>query len=274
MNLWKRLRAYMEVSRIQLRTVLVYRADFAIGLIVLLLQIFALRVVWTSVYASRPAVHGAGGVGEVSLSTQIAYVTLAAIQFWLFNTWGRYSLEERIREGKVAIDLARPVGLLQQVLASQFGATAAMVPFALLALPLALLIGGAAAPASAVAAVAYAASMAGAFAIATMLNTLVSMIAFWTLEITGFGLAYRVFAQFLSGSLVPLWFMPNWLRIVAQIMPFQATTYSPLAIYLGQIHGSGIWSALLIQGVWVLALWLLLRVIWWRALRRVVVQGG
>lgn len=269
-----RLRAYREIGRVQFRTILVYRVDWAIGLIGLLLQIFALRVVWTSVYAERSSVAGSGGVGQISLSVQIAYATLAALQFWLLNSWARYPIAQRIREGKIAIDLSRPVGLVPQVVAGQLGATGAMVPFALLALPFALVAGGAAAPASPIALLGYLATSAGALGVATLLTTSVSMIAFWTLENTGFWLAYRIFTQFLAGALVPLWFMPGWLRAVAQTLPFQTTTYTPIAIYLGEIEGSGIWRALALQAFWILALWLLLRVVWSRALLRVVVQGG
>lgn len=270
----ERLRAYVAIGRIRFRTVLVYRSDFVIALIVLLLQIFALRVLWTAVYDGRESVSGNGGAGSISLSTQIAYATLAALQFWLFNSWAASPIPPRIREGKIAIDLSRPIGLLQQGISGSVGATVALLPFALLALPFALLVGGAAAPASPVALVGYIVATVIAYAIATLLTTLTAMIAFWTLETSGFMLSYRVFAQFFAGALVPLWFMPDWMRAVAEVLPFQATTYAPVAIYLGQIDGTAVWTTIGSQLVWVLVLWVLLRLVWARALRRVVVQGG
>ena len=41
-----------------------YRAGLVISVVVLLVQIFALPMVWTSVYADRAAVTGSGGVGD------------------------------------------------------------------------------------------------------------------------------------------------------------------------------------------------------------------
>lgn len=269
---WWRLRACAAVARMALRAMLIYRAGLVISVLVLLLQIFALRVVWTSVYADRGSV--AGGSGEIALPTQLAYVSLSTIQFWALNQWSGYSLPQRIREGRVGADLARPVGLLPQLVMARLGATLGGLPFAVAAVPLALLLGGAAPPADFAALTGYLASTLLALVIATSLSVLIELTAFWTLEVTGFWLSYSMVSRFLSGSLVPLWFMPEWLRALATVLPFQATTYSPVAIYLGTIDGAAVWGSLGISVVWVVLLWLVMRLVWSRALRRVVVQGG
>jgi ABC-2 type transport system permease protein len=268
-----RFAAYRELGRIQFWTLLAYRADFVAGVGVLLLQIFLFRVVWTSVYADRPEIQGGGGAGSISLSVQIAYATLAALQFWLFNPWAN-QLARRVYDGKIAIDLSRPVGLIQQVVSGQVGVTLALLPFAIVALPFAVLVGGAAPPASLAALGGYALATVLAYVVNVLLTTLVGMMAFWTLEISGPSAIYRLVAQVLSGAIAPLWFMPDWLRLTAQALPFQATTYTPVAIYLGKLHGGALWTALATQLLWAGILWLLLRLVWSRALHRVVVQGG
>ena len=47
-------------------------------------------------------------------------------------------------------------------------------------------------------------------------------------------MAFAVVRTFLSGSVLPLWFMPGWLQAIAAALPFQAATYTPLAIYFGR----------------------------------------
>jgi ABC-type uncharacterized transport system permease subunit len=79
--------------------------------------------------------------------------------------------------------------------------------------------------------------------------------------------------SFLSGQVVPLWFMPDWLRTVAEILPFQAATYTPLAIYFGRPPG-GLAAALAVQCIWIVVLGASCAWVWSRAKRRVVVQGG
>jgi ABC-2 type transport system permease protein len=262
------LTAYLELARVQARTVLAYRSDYLVGLLGVILQVFLFRVVWTAVYADR------GEVAGIELGTQIAYTTLVAVQYWVFNPWGVYQIPQRVYEGKIAVDLARPVGFIQQVMAGQAGATAATVPFALVALPLAILVGGAVPPASVAAGLIYVASLLLAYVIIAMLAILVGLTAFWTLEIGGMFMIFRMVSQFFAGALVPLWFMPGWLRSVADVLPFQATTYTPLAIYLGQIDGVEARSALGVQVLWIVVLAVALRLTWTRAVRRVVVLGG
>ena len=262
------LRRHVALARMQARTVLTYRVDYLNGLIGLLLQVFLLRVVWTTVYGSHHSVSG------VPLDTMLAYVTLASVQSGLFNPWAFTLIPERVREGRVGADLARPVGFVAQVVASQVGRTVAMAPFAVLALPFAVLLAGTAAPASAPDAVLYVVSLALGYAVTTLLSLLFGLITFWTLEIGGVFLIYRMVSQFLSGALVPLWFMPGALRTTAQLLPFQATTYTPTALYLGRLDTAGAAESLAVQAVWIVVLWLVTRLVWSRALHKVVVQGG
>ncbi|HYI54836.1 MAG TPA: ABC-2 family transporter protein [Microlunatus sp.] len=122
----------------------------------------------------------------------------------------------------------------------------------------------------------------GGYLIAVMLAAVISiqllvlldMTSFWTLEVTGIYLSYSLVSRLLSGSLVPLWFMPDWLRVLAGVLPFQATTFTPVAIYLGSLDGAAMWRSLGISAAWVIILALLLRWSWARVVNRVVVQGG
>ncbi|WP_380280725.1 ABC transporter permease [Kitasatospora purpeofusca] len=272
----RRMAAYAALARVQARTQRVYRTDFLFGMVGLLLQIYLLRLVWTAVYPGSGSA-GAGPGREITLATQIAYVSLASVQAWLANSDARTlaTIQLRIREGAVALDLARPVRFTAQMVAARAGGTLAMLPFAGCALVFSVLAGGAQAPASVPALLAYAASLVPAYASALLLGVTVSMISFWTLELDGFYSVYLMAAHFFSGALVPLWFMPEWLADVTRLLPFQTMVYVPTALYLGQLSGArAVLEALAVQCGWAVALWLLLRLVWSRALRRVVVQGG
>ncbi|WP_020580047.1 ABC transporter permease [Actinopolymorpha alba] len=262
------LEAYGAIARVNAGSALAYRADYVVGILGLLVQVFLLRMVWEAVYADRGSVDG------VDLSTTIAYATLATVQYWLSNPWNFSVIPQRVREGKIAIDLSRPVSFLGQVVAGQVGTTAALAPFALVAVPFTVLVGGAQPPPSVGAGLAYVVSLGLAYVITILLSSLVGLSTFWTLEVGGFFMIYRMVSQFLAGALVPLWFMPDWLRTVAEVLPFQAATYTPLAVYLGRLAGPDLAAALIVQAGWIVLLWLVLRLVWSRALHRVVVQGG
>lgn len=266
----RRLRfdSWCGYAGMQVRTALMYRTDYFFNLIGLLVQVFLLTVVWRSVYRGHEL------VGGISLSTQLAYTTFGSVQYWLFTPWTFSVVPDRVRTGRIAVDLVRPLPFLSQVTATQTGITAGMAPFALAVLPVAVLIGGAATPASATAGFAYVLSLVLAYGISMLFGATVGMAAFWTTEVGGFFMIYRMVGQFLSGSLVPLWFMPGWLAGIAHALPFQATTYTPLAIYLGHDRGRRVMIDLLVQAGWLVLAVLLLRLVWSRALRRVIAQGG
>ncbi|TDD15088.1 hypothetical protein E1294_35450 [Nonomuraea diastatica] len=262
------LPGYVAIGRMQARTVMRYRVDYGAGLVRLLFQILLLRVVWEGLYAGRTMVDG------ISFSLTITYLTLGNLQNWLFSPWIFSLIPERVRDGLVGIDLTRPVGFLGQVVASQLGRTAAMAPFAVVALPFASFVGGAQPSTSPAAIIAYVVSLALGYCVITILSVLVGLITFWTLELEGLFLIYRMAVQFLSGALVPLWFMPDALRIVVEVLPLQAVMHTPTAIYLGRIHSGDVAIAMAVQALWVVVLWFAARLVWSRAIRRMIVQGG
>lgn len=262
------MRRLLACARVSFAAALVYRSDFLLTIVLVLLQVYLLRVVWTAVYAGRPIVDG------VPIETMISYATLAALQYTLIAPLRPSLIPSRVRRGQVAMDLLRPVGFLPQVIAGQVGASAALAPLLLLALPLAVLLGGATRPASLTAALVYPFSLIFAYGVQTLLGSLLGIVAFWTLEVTGLTMIFRVVAQFLSGALIPLWFLPGTLRNIAEVLPFQSTTYTPVAAYLGQLTGAALAQSIAVQVLWLGLLWIALQIAWSRAIRRIVIQGG
>ncbi|MFI1781021.1 ABC transporter permease [Streptomyces rubiginosohelvolus] len=262
------LRSHLACARMEFRAALTYRTAYLSSFAMMLLQIWLLTVVWKALYDGRAEVDG------LSLSTMTAYATLTTLQYQLVSPWRSSPIDQRVREGKVAVDLLRPVGFPGQMLSGQLGWASAAVPVLLVALPFALLIGAGRAPASAAAGFAYPVALIGALLVNQLLGLLLGMVSFWTLEVSGALMAYRFVAQFFSGALVPLWFMPGPVRAAAEWLPFQATAYPPAAVYLGQVEGLGIVIALGVQLAWIGALGALSAFVWSRARRRVMSQGG
>ncbi|WP_306471534.1 ABC transporter permease [Streptomyces sp. ms115] len=262
------LRSYLACARMEFRAALTYRTAYLSSFAMMLLQIWLLTVVWKALYDGRAEVDG------LSLTTMTAYATLTTLQYQLVSPWRSSPIDQRVREGKVAVDLLRPVGFPGQMLSGQLGWASAAVPVLLVALPFALLIGAGQAPASAAAGFAYPVALIGALFVNQLLGLLLGMVSFWTLEVSGALMAYRFVAQFFSGALVPLWFMPVPVRAAAEWLPFQATAYTPAAVYLGRVEGLGIVAALGVQLAWIGALGALAAFVWSRARRRVMSQGG
>jgi len=245
-----------------------YRRAAVLWLIGLAIQVALFTVVWRAIYHDR-----AGTVAGTDVSTAVGYVVLGLAVSGLFNTYPGESIEQRVREGLIGVDLLRPLGLLTQCLAQQTGRVIGALPSLVFTLGTGLLLRGLAAPASTAAVAGFAVSLALAFLVSQLITLLMSLSSFWTLEVGGLNMIFGVLRMFMSGALVPLWFMPGWLQAVANALPFQAATYTPLAIYFGRAPG-GLAVALGVQLLWVGLLALFCALVWGRARSRVVVQGG
>jgi ABC-2 type transport system permease protein len=267
-RLWINLPAYLQIAGLWPQMALTYRVELAFRVFGILLKVYLLKVIWTAVYAGRGVVDG------VELRELIAFITLAQFQVWVMFPLIADYIQERVHEGTIALDLARPVPFLGQLLAHQLGATASYLPFVLLAVPLALVLGGFVLPASLSAGLLYLLSLALGYLVSVLLGMLLGLVSFWTLQTWGVIAIYDYTNQFFTGALVPLWFFPTWLRQVADLLPFQAQTFIPLSIYIGQVPAHEIPAALGIQLGWVVALFALTWIVWQRAMRRVVIQGG
>ena len=73
---------------------------------------------------------------------------------------------------------------------------------------------------------------------------------------------------------VPLDFYPDWLRLIADALPFRATLYTPVAPLSGKLSGHALLFGLAHQVVWLGALSALSLAIESRGLRRLATQGG
>ncbi len=234
----------------------------------ILLRIYLLKVIWTAVYAGRGVSAG------VELHELIAFITLVQLQTWLMFPRIAGYIQERVHDGTIALDLARPVPFLGQLLAHQLGGTAAYLPFVLLAVPFAFVLGGFAPPASWPAGLLYLLSFGLGYLVAALIGMLLGLVSFWTVQTWGVINIYEYTNQFFTGALVPLWFFPARLRQIADLLPFQAQAFIPLSIYLGQVPARAIPAARGVQAVWVVVLSGVAWGMWQHAMRRVVIQGG
>lgn len=260
---------YLKLAQLQFAVTYAYRLQVVGFLASSLLQIFLLKVVWTAVYDGRSSVDG------LALPELITFLTVAQLQLLAMQPMMVWYLERRIHEGKIALDLVRPVPFLGQLLAQQLGATVGYLPFLLVAIPFAFVLGNLDLPVSPMAAAIYLVSFVLGYAVAMLIGLLMGLVAFWTVQTLGVAVIYRFAAQFFGGALIPLFLMPDALRVVAELLPFQAQAHIPLSIYTGRIaEVEAIAWALGLQLFWVGALAVLAWLTWQRARRIVTVYGG
>jgi ABC-2 type transport system permease protein len=249
------------------RSVLTYRASYVLGYFGVVFQIGAMFALW------RVLLEG-GGLEGFTWDQMQAYLLVVFVTSALVGSLGDWSMASRILDGMVAVDLTRPMDYQYARFAETLGRcgveamTAGTVALGY------VLVTDAALPASAQAAALFAVSLVVVVPLKFTVIYSSTLLCFWTQNYLGLMWARTALLTLLSGALVPLVFLPDWLQAVAAVLPFVGMTATPAGLYLGRLTGVEAAVALAAQIGWTIGLWLLARGAFARAVRQVTVNGG
>lgn len=258
---------WWEVILAAARRTRVYRVGMLFGVISMALQLYLLRTVWEAAYGDRTALEG------IAREQLLVYLTVTALQRVIQPGEISSVIDDRVSTGQVAGDLVRPFSFMKQMVAQQLGITLGFSAWLVLALPLAILIGSLRPP-EVPQLIAYVVSFVLAYTINLLIWLMVGLASFWLVTASGVRAMVDMTSALLSGMVVPLWFMPGWMRTIVELLPFQAASFLPASIFSGQARGSAMFQALAVQGLWVAILLCLAGLVWSRAQRKLVIQGG
>lgn len=224
---------------------------------------------WRAVYTVSPTV---GGLGR---EQTVAYV-LAANAVGLVVRWSlAWDLGVLVQQGKIAIELLRPVDFQLRMYASTFATQGAtMAQHMVLLGALAWLFLGLQLPRNPAVWGWFLLSLVLGNAIQFAFDWILALSAFYTTEIRGVQIFRDGFASFFSGLLIPLAMLPVWLQRVAGALPFGQVLNTPVAIFTGMTPPEAAPRALLVQVAWLAGLLVVGRPLFRVAVRKVTVQGG
>lgn len=258
---------WWETIRVAAMRTRIYRVSMVFGLISMALQLYLLRTVWDAVYGSRESLEG---IGQQQL---LVYLSISALQRVTLPGEISREIDDRVSTGQVAGDLVRPFSFMKQMVARQLGSSLGFSIWYVAAIPMALLIGSLRPPGPANLA-AYAVSFVLAYTINLLIWLVVGMASFWLVNGGGLRAMVDMTSGLLSGLVVPLWFMPDWMRSFVEVLPFQAANFLPASIFAGQVSGREMVRPLLVQAFWIVLLLAFAGWVWSRAQRKLVIQGG
>jgi len=259
--------AWWELIRVEARQITAYRLELLFSVFGFAMQLYVTRAVWEAVYGGRSEVDG------VTAHTLLVYLTIAALGRWFLPGGTAWRIQERVQSGDIGLDLVRPFHYLKQVFAQDIGTALSFLPILLVFAPVAAAIGSLDLP-SAPTLLLYLVSFALAFVVKFLINVALGLLAFWVQQVNGIRAMVSVATDFLSGSLVPLWLMPDGVRWLFQLLPFQALAFLPASIYSGQVTGRDALQPLAIQLLWIGILTVTVRWMWHKAQQRIVIHGG
>ena len=222
------------------------------------------------------AVDSAGGdLGGYDREQASSYVWLGQALLATVAIWGWSEIAERVKNGEIAVDLARPVDLYFSWWARDLGRAAFTLPAR--GLP-PFLVGavlmGVALPTTPASYLLGVISVLLAASISFTIRFLINLAAFWVIDVRGLIGVMVVVTSFFCGLYVPVPLFPDWLRVVAYATPFPSILQFPIDVLSGRAEGLAGLQTIGVQAAWLAGLVLLSRIVLFRASRRLVVQGG
>lgn len=212
-------------------------------------------------------------------SAIVSYIWLKEAFLALFFTWAADNdIFNMIINGEIAYELCRPVSIYNMWFSRNIGgrvATAFLkcgpVLIAAILLPKPYRIG---APASVEALILFVLTMFLGLCVTVAFCMIVYISCFFTISPQGFRMLLTGAVDLLSGSVIPLPFIPEPYRTMIELLPFASMQNVPFRIYSGNMAGNEMRFAIVLQLFWLIILILIGKLICSKAERRAVVQGG
>lgn len=214
-------------------------------------------------------------IEPLSCIDAISFVWISQILLPLLPWSVDKEVENQIKNGNIAYELARPIDLYQLLFCKSFAIRIAPMVFhtPLLAITAALFF-GLGKPLSLDSFLAFLLSVLFGALLSTAITTLITISLFWTLAGDGIGRILPQTALFFSGTALPLPLFPNFLQPFFNVQPFRGVIDIPCRLYTGLIPSSEALFPLCFQLAWTLVFICLGKLLLKCAQKRIVIQGG
>ena len=261
--------AYISYFVAGMKNSLAYKADLFLSLVFRIASSLVMVLVWTAVYLHS----GIQEIGGFTLPFMYGYFFLYKSINLIINSDISETMQNDIQSGSISTSLIRPTKYLGQVLFTSLGSNfvwglfSALPVILLISLfvPLNLGIGTA---------LLLAAEMVLGLAAMLLVDFFVGTLAIYLTNVYGLMNVVNTFILALSGGIVPLNILPNWMQSIVFLTPFQMMGYMEAGTLLNVVSIDAIMNGAMVTLVWI-ALLAIAGYFWWKraSLKITAVRG-
>lgn len=262
------MRTYLEFAIKKFQNKMAYRLEFFMGIMNTVITIVVYLCIYKALY---------GGAEEIDGITFGMVATNFVISLGLSNAFefNEMFLQDKIRDGSITNEFLKPVNFVFRMLSENAGEGTFKVLFHFVpALVFTVFYTRLCPPESFWNLAVMIISVILGYLILWLISFIVQTWSFWLFSVWGIVTIKNVFVKVLSGTLLPIWFMPAILRKMISFTPFESIYFTPVQIYLGEIKGLEILKGMGIQALWIIALGLIANLFWKKGVKKLVIQGG
>ena len=262
-------RIYGGFVRVGFVNTMAYRLRYYTGIVTYFIYVSIYYFIWKAIYTHSASIEG------FDFSQLLTYVAIG----WIIRSFYYNNIDQematQVLEGKLAMDLIKPVNTQWMYIAQALGESAFRLT--MLTVPTAvvlLLVFPVRKPAGVENFLAFLFSVFLSFFLVAGINFAVGTFAIRLKSILGLLRAKYFLLELFSGLLIPISFFPHIFQRIFAFMPFQYISYIPVLLYLGKISGIKILEALGLQIFWVAVLVVLGHAMWSQSSKEITIQGG
>lgn len=267
------MKKYFEFYSAKIRNAVLIQLQYPVANYFFIIGMIAEPVIYMVVWSTVAQQQG-GSVGGYTPGAFAAYYIVWTLVRNMNLVYTPYGWERRIRNGRLVINLLRPIHPIHEDVAYFAGAKVIEI---LLWLPLAAVLSFIFKPElhpTLLECVVFFAAIWLAYLIRTMTLSLLGMITFWTTRVSALYELYFAAELILSGRLVPLSLMPEWVQKLAWYFPFRWTFGFPIETLVGSMSVNELFIGLGMQLLWVALGLGAVNIMWKAGIHRFSAVGG
>ncbi|MGM9986967.1 MAG: ABC transporter permease [Bacillaceae bacterium] len=263
------MKKYIEIMKMQMKMETAYLAWYWADMASSILRLVILYYFWMAIYQNQSDIQG------MSFQSMMTYIVLATILEGYSQGIGN-ELAQDIKQGNLAIEFIRPYHYIAKLLSMDIGfKISRLIRNVLPIIIISALFLDFQAPKSIGVFLFFLLSSIFGMIIGSLLDLIIGVLSFWTINIWGLRVLREAIIRFFSGALIPLTLFPLWFQNMSMFLPFQSLVYVPVAIYTGTLPASS--STLVLVGMqvgWIILLSIIVSLMWKMAVRKVTIFGG
>lgn len=259
---------YIEFAAVKFRNNMAYRFEYVMGILNTVLTFLVYWCIYKALYGTATEIDGI---------TFSMVTTNFIISLGLTNAFSKNEmfLQDKIKQGTIANELLKPVNFKLRMLFEDMGDGFFKVIFNFLpAVLISVLFTELEPPAGILSFVMCLLSSVLGYIVLWYISFIFQTLSFWLFNVWGLITIKNVVVNILSGTLLPLWFMPEPILNIIKFTPFDSIFFTPVQIYLGQIQGFEILLYFWKQLLWAVILYFVGELLWSKGIKKLVVQGG
>jgi len=259
------MKKYWHIITNEIQRQFTYRASIAAYAFGNIAELVALTVIWTIVYRGIDSING------YSSQEMISYVVFAWFFSFLTTTYAfERNVARDIHLGTLSNLLVKPQSYIRYVMALATGriTIAFLIVLVQGAIVFSFFRNTLIFSLDWKTIILLVLMLIATYFINLFLSVLIGFIAFWTTEINGTYYSLKVFSRFMSGTFFPISLLPVFFVKASFFLPFVYTIYIPVQLYLGKISFAEGLKGLMMEMLWLVGLYAIIKIVWKAGLKK------